>query len=411
MSSSNPPYPYYNGITYNPAFFNQSTNGITQLQANLLYLQKTVPDSATAVESFLGGVVANQIDVPTSNGTLNLGITSTTGTTNISTASGRTGAINIGTGATTGSVITMGGSLGVINLNGSSQVFSNPSGASFDANGGSLQIANSVNVGSITMGQNLTTGTIYIGANASGNNVRTGIIHIGDSNNLTTGAVHINNGTANASNTQIMNGSTTSGICNIMTGAGTTGTLNMLSGSSSGGVVNIGTGVTGVGAVTTAVNIATGTTSGIVSIGNANNSVTFGGPLNLFYNPSLISSIGLGYKFNGTSTGITATTTGVISNFSKIIIPSNGVWLLFGNTLFISPGVQIQLSISSFISSATVGFLDLDCLSNMVGIGYGTTQVSRVINTSLNPSTWYLMGTTGTGTTITNVVFYAVRIG
>ena len=40
MSSATAPYPYFNGITYNPSFFSSSSStGLTQAQANLLYLK------------------------------------------------------------------------------------------------------------------------------------------------------------------------------------------------------------------------------------------------------------------------------------------------------------------------------------------------------------------------------------
>ena len=58
MSSSNPPYPYYNGIPFNPSFFtSDSGSGLTENEANAKYLRKTVPDEATALETFNGGIV------------------------------------------------------------------------------------------------------------------------------------------------------------------------------------------------------------------------------------------------------------------------------------------------------------------------------------------------------------------
>jgi hypothetical protein len=56
MSSSNPPYPYFNGIAYNSSFFVTSGTGLTISQANAKYLQKTTPDTATALETFNGGL-------------------------------------------------------------------------------------------------------------------------------------------------------------------------------------------------------------------------------------------------------------------------------------------------------------------------------------------------------------------
>jgi hypothetical protein len=57
MSSANPPYPYYNGIPFNPSFFTSDTgSGLTETAANALYLRKTTPDAATALETFNGGI-------------------------------------------------------------------------------------------------------------------------------------------------------------------------------------------------------------------------------------------------------------------------------------------------------------------------------------------------------------------
>ena len=56
MSSDNPPYPYYDGIPFNPSFFSTDTGGLSQATANNLYLRKTVADTATAQETFSSGI-------------------------------------------------------------------------------------------------------------------------------------------------------------------------------------------------------------------------------------------------------------------------------------------------------------------------------------------------------------------
>jgi hypothetical protein len=311
MSAYNPPTYYFSGIGFNSSFYTVTTTGITQAQANALYLQKTTPDTATAVETFSSGILTTSVDVPTSSSNMNIATGSSSGTINIGTA-----------------------------------------------------------------------------------NVRTGIIHIGDGNNLSAGAnIHINNGTSNASNTNIMNGGTTSGACNIMTG------------TTSSGIVNIAT-----SSGSSSVNIATGTTTGIVSIGNSANSVTFGSPLNLFYTPSLITqTIQLGYTTLGSTTGLpTSTTAGTYNNFSKIVLPIVGVWILNGNMQFIAPSTNIQLSISNTTTSPTVGNFDSNCASIVLAPAYGTTNVSRV--TSSSSLTWYLVATSGAGTNVQNVYFTATRI-
>ena len=70
MSSDNPPYPYYPNIPYNPSFFtSDSGTGLTEAQANTLYLKKTVPDTATAQETFNAGIITPSI---TSTGTMSI---------------------------------------------------------------------------------------------------------------------------------------------------------------------------------------------------------------------------------------------------------------------------------------------------------------------------------------------------
>ena len=91
MTQANPPFPNFNGITYNPSFFNTSTSsssggGLTAAQANKLYLQKLVPDTANVLETFTAGILTSQlntnnIDSSTQGsnlfiGTLNAGIMS-----------------------------------------------------------------------------------------------------------------------------------------------------------------------------------------------------------------------------------------------------------------------------------------------------------------------------------------------
>jgi hypothetical protein len=77
MSSAYPPYPYYDGIPYNPSFFNNedvqqtsSGGGLTEAEANALYLRKTVPDIAMVQETFNSGIVTSSITNITGNMTI-----------------------------------------------------------------------------------------------------------------------------------------------------------------------------------------------------------------------------------------------------------------------------------------------------------------------------------------------------
>jgi hypothetical protein len=69
MSISVPPPEFqFNGLIYNPDFWINSTSSLTQDVANQLYLRKTVTDSASALETFNGGIRADSIDVINASG-------------------------------------------------------------------------------------------------------------------------------------------------------------------------------------------------------------------------------------------------------------------------------------------------------------------------------------------------------
>jgi hypothetical protein len=90
MSAYNPPTII--STIYNPYFFAISTSGLTQGQANALYLKKTTADTATALETFSSGILSNSIG--SIGGTLALGGNDII---NMGTASGRSAAVSINT--------------------------------------------------------------------------------------------------------------------------------------------------------------------------------------------------------------------------------------------------------------------------------------------------------------------------
>ena len=56
MTSELPPTYYFTDINYNSSFYgSDDTANLTEALANSLYLRKTVPDTATAVETFSSG--------------------------------------------------------------------------------------------------------------------------------------------------------------------------------------------------------------------------------------------------------------------------------------------------------------------------------------------------------------------
>ena len=87
MTSELPPTYYFTDINYNSSFYgSDDTANLTEALANSLYLRKTVPDTATAVETFSSGITTNTINsvlpsdlvelIPNGTGILNIGASS-----------------------------------------------------------------------------------------------------------------------------------------------------------------------------------------------------------------------------------------------------------------------------------------------------------------------------------------------
>jgi len=76
MSADNPPTYYFTGIQFNSAFYN-GNDPLTQTDATSLYLLKNTPDTATALETFSGGIKTNSILPTTTTGLLVVGTAST----------------------------------------------------------------------------------------------------------------------------------------------------------------------------------------------------------------------------------------------------------------------------------------------------------------------------------------------
>ena len=174
MSSFPPPYPYFNGITYDSAFFNPTSSSLTLAQANAKYLKKTTPDTATAVETFTSGITT---DLITSYGGF-----------------GGTIYTDPGVGSQTYSTLvcqnnstwSFGGSAGTCNLGGLSYGvnigYNMPTGNQITIATAPVQDTNVLiaTKGAIVSGTN----KIQIGASANTLNVASGTINVGTSNSV-----------------------------------------------------------------------------------------------------------------------------------------------------------------------------------------------------------------------------------
>jgi len=81
------PSQQFTGIFYNPSFWISSVTSLTQAVANTLYLRKTTTDSASALETFNGGISTQSMTAPSLTADVNLFPNQTAGTLKLATAS------------------------------------------------------------------------------------------------------------------------------------------------------------------------------------------------------------------------------------------------------------------------------------------------------------------------------------
>lgn len=115
MTEAKPPEFYFSGIVFNTQYFKDESNiiGFTQVESDARYLRKTIPDTATSLQTFTAGInvptgtltattiTTNGIGAGGPTATFAL-LTNHTGTLNIGTNINRTGNINVATTQTTG---------------------------------------------------------------------------------------------------------------------------------------------------------------------------------------------------------------------------------------------------------------------------------------------------------------------
>ena len=157
----NPPDYYFTGINFNPAFYaDDSGGGLSESTANTLYLRKTVPDTATAIETFNLGIKAQKVDGLLSSSTMYVGNNITTGSVILGNLSCRTksagifetasirapatnGTVAICGDATAGGGVDIGSANGTVNL-----LASSSGGVNVPTSLGAS--SNAVNVGYLT---------------------------------------------------------------------------------------------------------------------------------------------------------------------------------------------------------------------------------------------------------------------
>lgn len=300
MSVENPPTYNFPGLEFNPTYFiNESiSSGFTEEQANALYLKKTIPDTATALETFNEGIKTKSIEPINATDTLNINTVSSTAT-NI---------INIGNDTTNNQTL---------NLN------------SKTINMGDTSVPSSINIlsTSIIIG-NPTSGTINFGSSAPATQITP-----------STSSLNISNvGPANGDFN--LCGQQNSGILFIGTSSNRTAAINIGTGKTTGAnqIINIGSQVITSGTQT----INLGGQQNIT--GGGSQTINLNKPLTVAYTgpPSSIAQIGGIQEISATYSNLTTNSTKTICSITNLNI---GVFMVFYSIKHILDTISINYSL------------------------------------------------------------------
>lgn len=314
MSSFPPPYPYFNGIIYDSAFFNPVSSGLTLSQANAKYLQKTISDTATAIETFNAGIKTTKVDSTSSSTNMTIGSnlaptqTLTLGSTGTTTVNNGTlqsqslapvaPASNLIIGATSTAGINIGNAgVSTTNLYGTVQAGTINS---FTATG-TLNLGSTLTTGILNLGTATSTNYIYnLESPSASTNINLYSLLSGANLTLCDGQ-----GTGNFG---IGNDSARTGGLNICTkGLGyTSNTINIGAPSN---IINVGAQVN---------------RTGLISIGSNSASTTSTGGLNLGSVSSGSGSVQLANGTSQTANIIIGNGNAVVTGSDKIIIGKSG---------------------------------------------------------------------------------------
>jgi hypothetical protein len=345
-------------------------------------------------------------NITATSGQVDIAQLQTSGDLNIATNASRTSNINVGSVTNTGAISLQTAS--TLNTDGSPAISIGTSGSVKTLKIGSSSVAQTVNIAGVSNAFNGTT-QHRINPITSSNNLYIGSTQ--DSGLLFLGA---GDSVVRSGNIQISTTNNSTNTVNIKTGNSTTGDVNILNGLTSGGSVNI---ASGSGASqTTAVTISTGSTTGLVSIGNSATTTRILSPL------TYASTIGasysslpsravtdIGYIYTGSAFNSTTPASG--STVSTITISTAGVY---------------TISFAYYIS-ATAKPTELYCVMSggeLFGTIYGNTNInatnSMVFGTQIfkqdsvtsTPYNLVMSRTGGTAltTTVASCYFKAVKI-
>jgi hypothetical protein len=261
----NPPEYYFTGIDFNPAFYAEDAGGISQETANALYLRKTVPDTATAIETFNLGIKAQKVD-----GLLSSSI------------------MYVGNNITTGSLLL--GNLGIRTKN---QGIFETSSIRTSATNGQLTICTDATAGgTVEIGTSASTTTINGTAKA---NAIEGILTTGDQSFFTTKTANNLNVFASSGSTAVLNVKGSGIKFDTLSTDAPTGNQGLYTNKTSG-----------------TLSIATNQTAGSINIGGLGSFAIIGGTLIVPNNLNFLGTDGF-HKINSTGSNMIFTEYGVSS--------------------------------------------------------------------------------------------------
>lgn len=353
MTSAIQPFPYFNGIEYNSAFFTSIDSGLTIAQANSKYLQKTIPDTATALETFSNGILTDAIDPTTTTGTIQIGQAETNSNVEIAAQASRSTVLHLGDGNLASGAIHIGNGAGSSN---------------------NVQILNGNYTSGQTAGQvNILTGTHAVGTIGGNCNIFTG-----SRGTLTIGNA-INNSITVVKQTQFTNGT----YSDKMDPIAATSTMTI------GGTL-----------------IAAGS----LTLGGLGSTVigrpTMSNPINLSYNPSTITTGQIGTAITPTYNTPFSLTANAIKNIATYSLPI-GIYYIQANILTPTNVTYQGLGITS--TSVTIQY---ECWSNILTDTYiqFALNVSRVVIITTASTPYYVIAQAGDIRTLANVKTQCFRI-
>ena len=297
MTSLPPPTYYFNGIYFNPAFYNPSSLGLTTSTANSLYLRKTYADTATAQETFSGGILTTSVNASTgtliigNNDPLNIGFGNSRAGAVINLGNG-TGNLNLGNND--GGTVRIGSSangmnyqfdnMNLITSTNNYSLLSTQTSGILNIGTGARTTAGSINIGS---GSGATANPITIGGASSALTLNGGAITIGNGfgttslNGTTTIAnLAINNVDRAPASSGALTIASTNATSLVLGNATTCNTSNLGTFTSTGSIIANG-GITSTNvepiAVANTLNLAATQTTGVLNIGTGARLLTGGG--------------------------------------------------------------------------------------------------------------------------------------